>query len=179
MCCFGDRTNSSRYANQAKSCCFSPKTPKSGVKRTVKGFLRRLSGSKDTQVNIIVRAMEGIVWWPWVSESIVCWLRINMGYVGWPWMKAGFCELARDKSGDVLGRREFVYWPWWGEDVARDERGIVSWPNMKVGIVGLPRIRTRIAGWPVKIFQEGGVCVLAGEEGGNWGLAGEGGGIVG
>ena len=152
MSCFGDRTNSSRYANQAKSCCFSPKTPKSGVKRTVKGFLRRLSGSKDTQVNIIVRAMEGImgwlektVWivgrllmyagivcWLWVAEEIVSWLEIRVGNVGGSLMKVRFCQ------GLKRGGWGFVDWPWqelcadragrWG--MARDERGIVSWPRI-------------------------------------------------
>ena len=115
MSCFGDRTNSSRYANQAKSCCFSPKTPKSGVKRTVKGFLRRLSGSKDTQVNIMCRAqVAGIV--IWMTEGIVSCLGKKVGIESWLGKKAGIVSwlgkkvgiVARNESGMAWSERGFV-----------------------------------------------------------------------
>ena len=49
----------SRHSS-GKSGCFSPKTPKAGVRRTVKGFFRRLSGGKDPLVSILVLAITEI-----------------------------------------------------------------------------------------------------------------------
>jgi len=45
MLTFVDRKRSS-----GKSGCFSPKTQKSGVRNSFRGFLRRLSGGKNRQV---------------------------------------------------------------------------------------------------------------------------------
>ena len=62
-----------RKRSSGKSGCFSPKTSKSGVRHSFRGFLRRLSGGKSRQV-LVLFLMRFLI--PsvlgWVQDNFVC-----------------------------------------------------------------------------------------------------------